>query len=534
MIRRLTYILLFALLALFSLAAINRSTVKETNKHVLNPDPFRFLRPDTIELIYPFANPTSVTESKPESPLFLKEPSNVQHQVEYDPETNEYTIKEKMGKLNYRTPYSMTATDYMKWDQERALQQYWRERAISAGQGASGTGLIPQIYIGGEIFEKIFGSGTIDIRPQGSAELTFGVLANKREDPTLSVRQQNIVNFDFQQRIQMSVLAKIGDKIEFQTNYNTEASFEFENKLNLKYEGKEDEIIQLIEAGNVTLPLNSTLITGSQALFGIKTKLKFGRATVTTVYSEQKSETQSITVQGGAQTNAFLLNSDQYEENKHYLLAQYFRETYDTALSELPVIRSNVNITKIEVWVTNIGAAVTDNRNIIALQDLGEKNPYSPNVTGKPSVFPDNYRSNNLMEMLLSFEPDIRDINKVSQIITDAPFYFEAGVDAVKVESARKLSPNEYTFNGKLGFISLNTTLNPDQVLAVAFQYNVIGDTTLYQVGEFSDGGINSPKNLIVKLLKSNSLSTRVPIWNLMMKNVYPIGAYQIQSKDFI
>lgn len=534
MIRRLTYILLFALLALFSLAAINRSTVKETNKHVLNPDPFRFLRPDTIELIYPFANPTSVTESKPESPLFLKEPSNVQQQVEYDPETNEYTIKEKMGKLNYRTPYSMTATDYMKWDQERALQQYWRERAISAGQGASGTGLIPQIYIGGEIFEKIFGSGTIDIRPQGSAELTFGVLANKREDPTLSVRQQNIVNFDFQQRIQMSVLAKIGDKIEFQTNYNTEASFEFENKLNLKYEGKEDEIIQLIEAGNVTLPLNSTLITGSQALFGIKTKLKFGRATVTTVYSEQKSETQSITVQGGAQTNAFLLNSDQYEENKHYLLAQYFRETYDTALSELPVIRSNVNITKIEVWVTNIGAAVTDNRNIIALQDLGEKNPYSPNVTGKPSVFPDNYRSNNLMEMLLSFEPDIRDINKVSQIITDAPFYFEAGVDAVKVESARKLSPNEYTFNGKLGFISLNTTLNPDQVLAVAFQYNVIGDTTLYQVGEFSDGGINSPKNLIVKLLKSNSLSTRVPIWNLMMKNVYPIGAYQIQSKDFI
>jgi cell surface protein SprA len=534
LIRRLTYILLFALLALFSLAAINRSTVKETNKHVLNPDPFRFLRPDTIELIYPFANPTSVTESKPESPLFLKEPSNVQQQVEYDPETNEYTIKEKMGKLNYRTPYSMTATDYMKWDQERALQQYWRERAISAGQGASGTGLIPQIYIGGEIFEKIFGSGTIDIRPQGSAELTFGVLANKREDPTLSVRQQNIVNFDFQQRIQMSVLAKIGDKIEFQTNYNTEASFEFENKLNLKYEGKEDEIIQLIEAGNVTLPLNSTLITGSQALFGIKTKLKFGRATVTTVYSEQKSETQSITVQGGAQTNAFLLNSDQYEENKHYLLAQYFRETYDTALSELPVIRSNVNITKIEVWVTNIGAAVTDNRNIIALQDLGEKNPYSPNVTGKPSVFPDNYRSNNLMEMLLSFEPDIRDINKVSQIITDAPFYFEAGVDAVKVESARKLSPNEYTFNGKLGFISLNTTLNPDQVLAVAFQYNVIGDTTLYQVGEFSDGGINSPKNLIVKLLKSNSLSTRVPIWNLMMKNVYPIGAYQIQSKDFI
>jgi len=519
---------------MYSVAGIYRPAAKRNQKVWINPDPFQILRPDSIELIYPFANPSAVTDPKPQSPLYLNEPSNVQQQVEYDPKTNEYIIKERVGNLDYRTPYTMPAGDYLKWDQERALRQYWTERAKSAGQGASNSGIIPQVYIGGEVFEKIFGSGTIDIRPQGSAELTFGVLANKREDPTLSVRQQNVVNFDFQQRIQMSVLAKIGDKIEFQTNYNTEATFEFENKLNLKYEGKEDEIIQLIEAGNVTLPLNSTLITGSQALFGIKTKLKFGRATVTAIYSEQESETQSITVQGGAQTNYFTLNSDQYEENKHFLLAQYFRESYNDALAELPVISSNVNITKIEVWVTNIGAAVTDNRNIIAFQDLGEKNPYSTSVTGKQSVFPDNYRSNNLMELLLQFEPDIRDINKVASILTGAPFYFESGIDAVKMESARKLNQNEYTFNGKLGFISLNTTLNPDQVLAVAYQYNVIGDTTLYQVGEFSDGGIDSPKNLIVKLLKSNYLSTKIPIWNLMMKNVYPIGAYQVQNKDFI
>jgi len=396
---------------------------------------------DTINLIYPFRDNTSdATQQTQQSPLYFKEPSNIKTEVTYNPETNEYLLKKKVGRFDYRTPYKMSLDEYMDYDMNRSINKYWRERSSAAGANARGDGIIPQIYIGGEAFERIFGSNTIDIRPQGSAELTFGVLANRRDDPTLNVRQRNVVNFDFQQNIQMSVLAKIGDKIEFQTNYNTEATFEFENKLNLKYEGKEDEIIQLIEAGNVTLPLNSTLITGSQALFGIKTQLKFGRTTVTAVYSEQKSETSNITVQGGGQTNSFSLNADQYEENKHFLLGQYFVENYDTALTELPIIRSNVNITKIEVWVTNIGAAVTENRNIVAFQDLGEQNPYNSNVQAGMSFFPDMNNSNNLMQQLLQYETQVRNINTVSTLLEGPPFMFDAGIDFVKVENARKLN----------------------------------------------------------------------------------------------
>lgn len=490
---------------------------------------------DSIQLIYPFSDNTEdASQETVQSPLFFNDPSNIKSEVEYNPETNEYVLKKKVGSFNYRTPYTMSIDDYLKFDMDRSINRYWKERAGAAGANATGDGIIPQIYVGGEAFEKIFGSNTIDIRPQGSAELTFGVLSNRRDDPTLNVRQRNVTNFDFQQNIQMSVLAKIGDKIEFQTNYNTEATFEFENKLNLKYEGKEDEIIQLIEAGNVTLPLNSTLITGSQALFGIKTQLKFGRATVTAVYSEQKSETSNITVQGGGQTNSFSLNADQYEENKHFLLGQYFVDNYDSALVELPIVRSNVNITKIEVWVTNIGAAVTQNRNIIAFQDLGERNPYNSTITPGTSTFPDGYHSNSLMDQLLQYQTRVRDINTVSTLLEGPPFMFDEGIDFVKVESARQLNQNEFSFNSKLGFISLNTTLNSDQMLAVAYQYNVIGDTTVYQVGEFSDEGITAPSNLIVKLLKSTTLNTKVPLWDLMMKNVYAIGAYQVQPEDFI
>jgi cell surface protein SprA len=533
--KKTTYLLILSLFTILNFICFGNVTAKQKGGMVLMAPPDSTLSGDSINLIYPFRDNTlNATDVPAQSPLYLKEPSNITTQTEYNPETNEYIIRRKMGSLDYRSPYSMTLDDYLKYDLDRSVDNYWRERAGASGANARGDGIIPQIYIGGEAFERIFGSNTIDIRPQGSAELTFGVLANRRDDPTLNVRQRNVVNFDFRQNIQMSVLAKIGDKIEFQTNYNTEATFEFENKLNLKYEGKEDEIIQLIEAGNVTLPLNSTLITGSQALFGIKTQLKFGRATVTAIYSEQKSETSNITVQGGGQTNAFTLQADQYEENKHFLLGQYFVNNYDSALTELPVVRSNVNITKIEVWVTNIGAAVTENRNIIAFQDLGERNPYDANLTPGYSVFPDMYYSNNLMDRLLEYETRVRDINTVSTLLEGPPFGYDAGIEFVKVENARKLSQNEFSFNSKLGFISLNTTLNSDQMLAVAYQYNVIGDTTVHQVGEFSDEGIITPKNLIVKLLKSTTLNTRVPIWNLMMKNVYAIGAYQVQAEDFI
>jgi len=489
---------------------------------------------DTINLIYPFQENSNIIDPSNQSPLFLKDPQNIQSEVEYDLENNEYIIKKNIGEYDYMLPYTMPLDEYLEYDLERSVQTYWTERAKASGANARGDGIIPQIYVGSAAFEKIFGSNTIDIRPQGSAELTFGVLSNKRDDPTLNVRQRNVTNFDFQQNIQMSVLAKIGDKIEFQTNYNTEATFEFENKLNLKYEGKEDEIIQLIEAGNVTLPLNSTLIQGSQALFGIKTQLKFGRTTVTAVYSEQKSESSNITVQGGAQTNYFTLRTDQYEENKHFLLAQFFRENYDSALTILPIVRSNVNLTKIEVWVTNIGAAVTQNRNVVAFQDLGEIQPYNTTIVPKTSIFPDGYNSNNLMDRLMEDEDRVRDINTVSNTLSGPDYLFTSGTDYVKVENARKLNSNEYTFNSKLGFISLNTTLNSDQTLAVAFQYNVIGDSTVYQVGEFSDEGIDPPKCLMVKLLKSTTLDTKVPIWNLMMKNVYAMGAYQVQREDFI
>lgn len=332
--------------------------------------------PDTIKPVYP----VPADKGKPEqqlydqSPLHLKDPPNIKREIVYDPVAKQYIFVSKIGDFSYRDPVVMSDKEFMNFQNRKGIRNYWHERAKS-GKADNQTSIIPSIYVGGKVFDQIFGSNTIDIRPQGSAEVTFGVRSMLREDPQLDVRQRRTTNFDFDQRIQMNVIAKIGDKIEFKTNYNTEATFQFENKLALKYEGKEDEIVKLIEAGHVNMPLNTTLIRGSQALFGVKTKLQFGRTTVTAVFSQQESESKNITVQGGAQTNKFKLSSLDYEENRHFFLSHYFRENYERGLASLPVITSDVNITRVEVWVTNIGPALTDNRNIVAFTDLGEGRP---------------------------------------------------------------------------------------------------------------------------------------------------------------
>ncbi|HOT89671.1 MAG TPA: cell surface protein SprA, partial [Bacteroidales bacterium] len=236
-----------------------------------------------------------------------------------------------------------------------------------------------------------------------------------------------------------------------------------------------------------------------------------------------------IEVSGGAQISEFEVKADQYEENKHYFLSQYYRNKYNGALQSLPIVNSNINITKIEVWITNIGAATTDNRNVVALTDLGEYNPYNTSVITPGSIVnPSNY-SNNLYS--LTNNSSIRDINQASNYL-GGTLNLVSGVDFEKVELAKKLLPTEFTYNSKLGFISLSSTLNADQVLAVAYQYTIVGDDSVYQVGDFSTD-IAGPNALIVKLIKSTSLNTKVPLWNLMMKNVYALGAYQVNQEDF-
>ena len=136
-------------------------------------------------------------------------------------------------------------------------------------------------------------------------------------------------------------------------NYDTQSTFAFQNLFKLAYTPSEDDIVQKVEVGNVSMPLNSTLIRGAQSLFGVKTQLQFGKTTITGVFSEQKSQTKSIVAEGGGTIQNFDLYALDYDNDRHFFLSQYFRNKYDASLKNYPFIDSRVQITRIEVWVTN-------------------------------------------------------------------------------------------------------------------------------------------------------------------------------------
>jgi len=477
-------------------------------------------------------------EGKQKSPLFLNVPSNIKSTVIYDTQKNEYIIYEKVGKLDYRTPVYMTPEEYRKYEYARSMREYWDSR-ISGTQAGFKSSLIPQIEIGGAAFDKIFGSNTINIIPQGSAELIFGINISKTQNPTLPVKLQTIPTFDFKEKIQMNVTGTIGDKMKLGVNYNTDAMFEFENRTKLQYAGKEDEILKKVEAGDVTLPLSGTLITGSYSLFGLKTEMQFGKLTVTTVLSQQKGQSTVVQSKGGAQLTDFEVTADNYEANRHFFLSQYFRDTFDESLKNLPLVSSGINFDRIEVWVTNKSSSFEDasNRNIVAFMDLGENSKHIFNkVPGFQAgsgalVYPDN-NANKMYEELTTSYGIIRNVDQVTNAFS--PLYpgFQIGRDFEKIENARKLDVREYELNSQLGYISLNTALNTDEVLAVAYEYTIGGQ--VFRVGEFSTDGITAPQALVLKLIKGTTLSPNLPTWKLMMKNIYSLGSGKLDKKDFV
>lgn len=469
----------------------------------------------------------------------LDNPKNIRTVVEYDPSIGYYVVSTKLGDTTVSTPILLTPAQYNAWQTRKEMGAYYRRRnsAFLTGEddGADRKpfNVLDMSFALGPL-EKIFGPGGLALRTQGSVQIDMGIKSNFTDNPALSLNSRRKTFFDFDQKIQANVQASVGDRLNFNLNYNTDATFAFDSKnLKLQYEGKEDDIVKSIEAGNVSLTSGSSLIRGSAALFGIKSKLQFGKLTATALVSQQNSVSRSVNTKGGVQTTPFSINADDYQANSHFFLSQWFRDNYDRFASRLPYVSSGVQITRIEVWVTNKNSTYNQSRNLVAFMDLGEESHLASDYwTPDPSLPNPANRSNNLLEVIKSDYPGARNINTVTQALEPlSAFGIDGGRAFEKVESARLLSSNEYTLNSTLGYISLRSRLNADQILAVAFEYTYRGQ--VYQVGEFSADITSTDQSLYVKMLKSTTQEPRLPMWRLMMKNVYPLGATNIQRSNF-
>ena len=458
----------------------------------------------------------------------FKLPPNINDSVAYDPITQTYTVFEKVGDQYYRTPTTYTADEFRAMEAQKSEDNYFQERANTLSLLNRGQ-VMPKLNIYNNLFNRLFGNGKIDIQPQGNVDVTAGYQGQNVDNPTLPENARKNGGFDFNMAAQLNVIANIGDKLKFPINYNTLANFGFTNQLKLNYTGTEDEILKKFEAGNVTFPLKTTLIPGAQALFGIKTQMQFGKLMVTTVLANQTSSRQSTSLQGGSAATSFSIKADAYEQNRHFLLAQYFKNNFNKVMSNAPAITTPVQILRMEVWVTNTTGTTTNAREIVGLMDIGENQPYH-NFTVSGTL--PNNATNDEYSSIIS-NPNSRNSALINSQLMNMGL---APAQDYEITYAKKLDTSQYYYNPRVGFISLSQPLQPSEVLAVAYQYSYNGK--IYQVGEFSqdvppDSTTSNQKVLFLKLLKATAQRPDLPIWQLMMKNVYSVGYGTLSQQNF-
>ena len=457
-----------------------------------------------------------------QSPLDLKRPDNLQYQVVYNDTIDRYIIGNRMGSTWLSAPIMLTPKEYLAWTEQQQRNSYFRKQndEIFQAKGKEKFDFSDMHFDLGPA-EKIFGPGGIRVKTQGSAELKFGINKKSIDNPSLPIRNRKTTMMDFDEKINLNVNGKVGDKVNMNLNYNTDATFDFDaQNMKLKYDGKEDEIIKLVEAGNVSFPSNSSLIKGASSLFGVRTDMQFGKLKLQMVASQKKSSSKSVSTRGGVQLTPFGLNVADYEENRHFFLSQYFRNHYDAWMQKLPNLTTGITINRVEVWVTNKTGNTTNTRNIVALTDLGENQKLSNPMWAASGQVPSNQANTEYAAMNSQYAA-ARDIDQAATTLDGGGLV--GGADYEKLESARLLNSSEYTVNTALGYISLKTSLQTDQVLAVAYEYTSGGVT--YQVGEFASDLSDTKQALFVKSLKNTSNNPRQGNWGLMMKNVYYLAS---------
>jgi cell surface protein SprA len=493
---------------------------------------------------------------KNKNPFDLQDPRNVEKEVTYDPVTNRYLITERIGNDYYREPTYMTFSEYMEWKRKEQQREYFNTLAgLRSNQEGRGGNVDPvsRVEIKRNMVDRLFGGTEVSLRPQGNIDLTFGYNYQRIDNPLLTQRQQKFGVPDFDMAIQMNVEGQIGEKLKLSTNYNTAPSFDFDRQIKLQYDSdnfSEDEILKKIEAGNVSLPLRSSLIKGSESLFGIKTELQFGYLRLTALASQSRSQQENLTIQGGGLLQEFELRPDDYDQNRHFFLSHFNRDGYEQALSNLPTVNSVFRLDKIEVWITNDGnQREVDKRFIIALTDLAED---TTNFAGSPALrekyhnpsadrdffnnlLPSN-STNKIYQTLLEI-PAARDLNQTVEGLTGPRAGLKQTRDFEKVRARKLIAGTEYSVNAELGFVSLNIRPRPEQIIAVAYSYSYGGK--IYQVGEFASdipetADDSTTRNVIfTKLLKNSTQNVNHPTWDLMMKNVYPLRTVNLSREDF-
>ena len=441
-------------------------------------------------------------------PIYLPDPALVRTQHVLDSSRYAYRIRRVIGGEDTRIPLDLSFEEYRKVRLEQTIRKNWEDLAQAyeiATEKKKGLGELfgqvtnIEIPVPKNPLFSIFGPNIIRLQINGAVDI-HGAFRNTKSD--LFVNNplgQSRSEPDFSQEVQVNVKGEIGDKLKIDADWNTNRQFEYENQLKVRYTGYEDDIVQSVEAGNVSLATNSSFISSSQALFGIKAGFQFGPLKLTTVASQKKGQIRELSVSGGGRPTPFDRRATDYSRD-HYFIDTSYIAWFDSAYLNIPAIVDPFKqIRDIEVWVTRIGNEDPNERDVVAFIDEEKV----------------RQTQNNLAARALEFN---------------------AVPGEVEVGRFIRLDPSsDYTIHEYAGYISLNRSIQPEQAIAVAF---TVPDPTdarrSVDIGNFGSRDTSKSLKLMMKLVRPQKLGPQFKTaWRMMLKNIYPLGGRGIKKEGF-
>ncbi len=430
----------------------------------------------------------------------LKFPAQRKVVVRIDDDWSYISLAESVGGSIYRMPFVAPVDWYVRqMIQLNRQKQLWvtiKEAGKEKGPHPPGRqGRAQGIEVVGVDVENI---GRVSINATGNVSLKGKMVFQDQELIRSKINETQNTHLEFDQTQRISVEGKIGDRVSVKVDHDSERDFDWENNIRISYDGEEDDIIQKVEAGNVSLNLpGSQSLMGSanhKGLFGVKAISKFGPVDVTAIASVVNTVKKSQEYKGKNEAQTVKIKDYDYIKNKYFFIYPWFRDGVDTT------IVSNGSLYQVHIpsfYPLKDGFHLIGNV-IIRQFELYQLDQSTNAETNPGTAYADLDHHDESYDQTGTFKR------------------LEQGQD--------------YVISEDLGYIRLRQKVN-DEVLGCTFVLadRATGDTVLV-VGK----GI-SPENdhLELKMIKPRSLTPSHPVWPLMFKNVYYLGASGISREGF-
>lgn len=440
-------------------------------------------------------------------------PKSVKRSVTFDSSMTYVSFSEAVDKTDIVLPAVVDFETYIQLRLEFQTRELWKSTILSRYKPEKekefgAIELDVPFKIKSKTFTRIFGSDRIGLRVTGNISFDLSGRTEERSGSAISaVESQNTFSPRFRQQQQFTVEGKIGDKVTVSVEQNSEAVTDIENTLKLRYDGDEDEIVQKIEAGNISLSLPSTkyvIFGGSnQGLFGLKTQMKMGNFHMTAIASLEKGQQQELSISGSSQSSKTVIKDTDFIKNQYFFIDHDFRNHYEKGFSDNnPQIfgyREGEDIIQLDVF-ESITYTEGDARDGVALV-----NPVS--------LAPNGDYSN----------VNIDNIQNLDDLVSENKAY---------KGSFRRLDPEvDYTFDKYRGFLKLNNRIDDQKTLAIAY---VVSNPDSPKVGTLYEDLSDTKQAVILKLIKPKGMQpSDVDTWPLMMRNVYSLGGRDIEKEGF-